>query len=288
MGEYHFCNSSGSGVTGVPHPRFLRVGVMVWNAKGTEAPLRARPSSFSDVQLLPAVAVAGECASKKLVRQGTAQGSARVWVPSGGLRGDAESCASVDRRAKEGHAVDSVADAQATRLSEDEAEREGGAKGATFSEISEVHHRAAAVLAAAVLRFQRIQPQEEERKTGVYARESCGARTREASEGLALEQFFILCKRGSRISRDRSHQYVGIPSRINSKKRSTLANRGQGKVKSPALKNRGRGTQIRLGICIRATRPLIFTGAVVLAAYAKAARLFAEYRTVNRAGSRRT
>ena len=151
-------------MTGVPHPRFLRVGVLVWNAKGTEAPLRARPSSFSDVQLLPAVAVAGECASKKLVRQGTAQGSARVWVPTGGLRGDAESCASVDRRAKEGHAVDSVADAQATRLSEDEAEREGGAKGATFSEISEVHHRAAAVLAAAVLRFQRVQPQEEEEK----------------------------------------------------------------------------------------------------------------------------
>ncbi len=237
MGEYHFCNSSGSGVTGVPHPRFLRVGVLVWNAKGTEAPLRARPSSFSDVQLLPAVAVAGECASKKLVRQGTAQGSARVWVPSGGLRGDAESCASVDRRAKEGHAVDSVADAQATRLSEDEAEREGGAKGATFSEISEVHHRAAAVLAAAVLRFQRVQPQEEERETGVHARESCGARTREASEGLALEQFFILCERGSRIGRDRFHQSVVMRNRIDLKKKLYPGKPGAGeKSKAPPSK----------------------------------------------------
>ena len=237
MIEYHFYNSSGSNITGAPHPRVLRVGVLVWNAKGTEAPLRARPSSFSDVQLLPAVAVARDSASKKLVRQGTAQGSARVWVPTGGLRGDAESCASVDRRAKEGHAVDSVADAQATRLSEDEAEREGGAKGATFSEISEVHHRAAAVLAAAVLRFQRIQPQEEERKTGVYTRESCGARTREASEGLAVEQFFILCKRGSRISRDRSHQYVVMRNRIDLKKKLYPGKPGAGgKSKAPPSK----------------------------------------------------
>src|SRR6266403_52200 len=111
MREYHFCNSSGSSVTGAPHPRVLRVGVLVWN---------------SDVQLLPAVAVARDSASKKLVRQGTAQGSARIWIPTGGLRGDAESCAPVDQRAKEAHAVDSVANAQATRLAKDEAEREGG------------------------------------------------------------------------------------------------------------------------------------------------------------------
>ena len=207
MREYHFCNSSGSSVTGVPHPRFLRVGILVWNAKGTEAVLRAGSSSFSDVQLLPAVAVAGDTASKKLVRQGTAQGSARVWVPSGGLRGDAESCASVDRRAKEGHAVDSVADAQATRLPEDEEERTRATEGAAFSEISEVHHGAATVLAAAVLRFQRVQPQEEERETGVHARESCRARTGEASKGLAVEQFFILCKGGSRIGRHRFRQF---------------------------------------------------------------------------------
>ena len=97
MREYHFYNSSGSNETGVPRPRFLRVGLLVWNAEGIEAVLRARPSSFSDVQLLSAVTVAGDSASKKLVRQGTAQGSARVWIPSGGLRGDAESCAPVDR-----------------------------------------------------------------------------------------------------------------------------------------------------------------------------------------------
>src|SRR6266404_3924195 len=143
MGEYHFHNSSGSSVTGVPHPRFLRVGILVWNAKGTEAVLRARSSSFSDVQLLPAVGVARGSASKKLACQGTAEGSARVWIPSGGLRGDAKSCAAVDQRAKEGHAVDSVAVAQAARLPEDEEERTRASEGATFSEVSEVHHGAA-------------------------------------------------------------------------------------------------------------------------------------------------
>jgi len=71
MREYHFCNSSGSSMMGVPHPRFLRVGVLVWNAKEIEAVLRARSSSFSDVQLLPAVAVAWDSANKKLVRRGT-------------------------------------------------------------------------------------------------------------------------------------------------------------------------------------------------------------------------
>lgn len=111
MREYHFCTSSGSSMTGVPHPRFLRVGILVWNAEGIEAVLRARSSSFSDVQLLPAITVAGDSASKKLVRQGTAEGSARVWIPSGGLRGDAESCPPVNQRAEEGHAIDFVADA---------------------------------------------------------------------------------------------------------------------------------------------------------------------------------
>src|SRR6266446_2166887 len=79
MREYHFCNSSGSSVTGAPHPRVLRVGVLVWN---------------SDVQLLPAVAVARDSASKKLVRQGTARGSPKFvsvstsgpLVPQGSLQ----------------------------------------------------------------------------------------------------------------------------------------------------------------------------------------------------------
>ena len=50
MREYHFCNSSGSSVTGVPRPRFFEGGDFgVWNAKGAEAVLRARSSSFVSV-----------------------------------------------------------------------------------------------------------------------------------------------------------------------------------------------------------------------------------------------
>ncbi len=43
---------------GVPRPRFLRVGVLVWNAEAFEAVLRARSSSLSDFQLLPKAAAA--------------------------------------------------------------------------------------------------------------------------------------------------------------------------------------------------------------------------------------
>src|SRR6267154_4173034 len=113
MRGYHCCKLSGSGVRGVPHPRFLRVGALVWNAKGVETVLRARASSFCDVQLLPAAAVARNETSKKLVHQGTSTSSPGVRIPSRGLCGDAQSRASVDERTKEGHAIHRLADAQA-------------------------------------------------------------------------------------------------------------------------------------------------------------------------------
>src|SRR2546426_11238393 len=79
MIEYHFYNSSGSNMTGAPHPRVLRVGVLVWNAKGTEAVLRARSSSFSDVQLLPADVVVRGHASKKHVCQENVGGWTQIF-----------------------------------------------------------------------------------------------------------------------------------------------------------------------------------------------------------------
>ena len=57
----------------------------------------------------------------------------------------------------------------------------------------------ATVLAAEVLRFQRVQSQEEKGKTGVHAREPGGARAREAPQGLAVEQFLFLREKRSRI-----------------------------------------------------------------------------------------
>src|SRR5260370_2333628 len=63
-------------------------------------------------------------------------------------------------------------------------------------------------LEAEVLRFQRVQSQEEKGKTGVHARESGGARAREAPEGLAVKQFLFLREKRSRIGGDRCSGFV--------------------------------------------------------------------------------
>src|SRR6266496_1408916 len=67
-------------------------------------------------------------------------------------------------------------------------------------------------LAAEVLRFQRVQSQEEKRKTGVHARESGAARAREAPERLAVEQFLFLREKRSRIGGDRCSGFVETPN----------------------------------------------------------------------------
>src|SRR5260370_25323286 len=103
-------------MTGVPRPRVLRVGVLVWNAEGIEAVLRAGPSSFCDLQLLPAPVVAVNDARKKRVRQGAPQSPPRVRIPSTRLRRDAQPCSSCDQRSEERHAIYTAADAEATQL----------------------------------------------------------------------------------------------------------------------------------------------------------------------------
>src|SRR2546425_7050339 len=113
---------------------------------------------------------------------------------------------------KKGHAVDSDADAQATGFANDEEEGACELEGAASTSISQVCRGGATVLAAEVLRFQRVQSQEEKGKTGVHARESGGARAREAPEGLAVEQFLFLREKRSRIGGDRCSGFVETPN----------------------------------------------------------------------------
>ncbi len=98
-------------------------------------------------------------------------------------------------------------------------------------------------LAAEVLRFQRVQSQEEKRKTGVHARESGGARAREAPEGLAVEQFLFLREKRSRIGGDRCSGFVETPNQAEP-------------MKKPRPPKPRTGTQNRLTIYVRATRQL--------------------------------
>src|SRR6266446_6286142 len=145
------------------------------------------------------LALLGNSAGKEYVRPGALQSSARVWIPACGLCGDAQPCAFVDERAEKGHAFDGDADAQATGFANDEEEGACELEGAASTSVSQVCRGGATVLAAEVLRFQRVQSQEEKGKTGVHARESGGARAREAPQGLAVEQFLFLREKRSRI-----------------------------------------------------------------------------------------
>ena len=57
-------------------------------------------------------------------------------------------------------------------------------------------------------------------KTGVHARESGGARAREAPEGLALEQFLFLRQKRSRIGGDRCSGFVETPNQAEPMKKT--------------------------------------------------------------------
>ncbi len=92
-------------------------------------------------------------------------------------------------------------------------------KGTASTSVSQVCRGGATVLAAEVLRFQRVQSQEEKGKTGVHARESGGARAREAPEGLAVEQFLFLREKRSRIGGDRCSGFVETPNQAEPMKR---------------------------------------------------------------------
>ena len=85
---------------------------------------------------------------------------------------------------------------------------------------------AAAILAAALLRFQRVESEEVRRETSVYAYESGEEETGGSSQGLALEQFFVLREKGFGFGPHRSHELI-LVTRFTSK--------------APAFKNRRLG-----------------------------------------------
>jgi hypothetical protein len=82
------------------------------------------------------------------------------------------------------------------------------------------------VLAAALLRFQRVESEEVRREASVYAYESGEEETCGSSQGLALEQFFLLREKRFGVGPHRSHELIPV-TRFTSK--------------APAFKNRRLG-----------------------------------------------
>ena len=192
----------------------MRAGVLVWCvAKRIEALLRTGPAAFFDVQLLPADGVVRDPASAGAFRERAGSRAPGVWLSAGGLRGDAEPCASVDQRAAKRNAFDGAADAETAGFAKDAQTQPAGRAGAIAAGVSEVCKRAAAVLAAKVLRFQCVQSQKEKGKAGVHARQSGGEKAGLASEGLALEQFRVLHQGRGGVGPDRCGEFVSVQRR---------------------------------------------------------------------------
>ncbi len=119
MRGYHF-RKTGKGrvVRRVPRPRSVRAGLALgwaldWDwrvelldARRIEAVLRKRRFTFCDVQLLPEVAASRGEALEGFVRAGVGESSGGVRVSIDRICGDAEPCASVDERAKDGRQME--------------------------------------------------------------------------------------------------------------------------------------------------------------------------------------
>jgi len=164
----------------------------VCHASGTEAVLRQRPFAFYNLQLLSAAATIEDGARSGYFRERAWESARRDGVSSARICGDAGTCTPLDERAAAGNALDSAAQVEAARGAETAEAAKAVVRGADAIAFCGDGRTAAGILAGAVLRFQCVQPREEERKTELYARESGDSRTGEASERLAVEQLGVL------------------------------------------------------------------------------------------------
>ena len=97
----------------------------------------------------------------------------------------------------------------------------------------------AAILAVPLLRFQRLESNQVRREASLHAHESREEKTRRSSQGLAVEQFFVLLEERTGLDSHRSHALR--PSR-------------ESNVKSPALQKASRTGHPNFKLKGRATR----------------------------------
>src|SRR5208282_4355099 len=130
---------------------------------------------------------------------------------AGGLRRHARTRSSADWRAEKRDAVHGASSLEAARVARIEGEAALVVLSAIAPPIFRVRTRSASLLAAAVLRLQRVEREEEEGETGIHAPESDHPQASQAPEQLAVEQLVVLCQgRGW----DAAHRSGGIEGRI--------------------------------------------------------------------------
>jgi REP element-mobilizing transposase RayT len=94
---------------------------------------------------------------------------------------------------KKGDAFSGCTGAEAKSFASDAREKAQGRRSADAAAVSRGLPCAGKILAEAFLRFQCMEPQEKEGKTGLHAWESGEERASQTPAGMAVEQLFILC-----------------------------------------------------------------------------------------------
>ncbi len=164
-------------------------------AERFETPLRPRRSAFYYLLLLPPAALSGNGSREESVPESTAAGPKHLSVPADWVCDHAGTRASADQRAEEKQCVASAAGIEAARIASDARKEEARFERAAFIKVRRCHERGPAILATPILRLQCVERCEEERKTALHSRESSDGAAGEASEGVAVEQLFVLCER---------------------------------------------------------------------------------------------
>jgi len=155
---YHLCTSPQNADTRVPYPFrcWERVGIPALYAAQIETLSRPRGSALHHFQLLRATGVAGDgvCAQSVLEDSGAGAASLCGWY--GWLRGHVGTCAPAVERTEKWDTGEIVASVEAARVARHARTQETQGQRATVTGLSRVARRTATILAAEILRLQRL------------------------------------------------------------------------------------------------------------------------------------
>lgn len=168
---------------------FARVGLLVFSpAARINAPLRARRSAFRKLLVLSPHPISEVAAGAKRICRDSRAGTRSLPVLAARIRGNARPRASTDQRTEERHAFHRGTGVETAQFA-------FVAGQATAKERRAIHGRAVdaqAVLANAILRFQRLESREGAREARLHARQSVEEQTGGPPTRLAVEQFLVL------------------------------------------------------------------------------------------------
>jgi hypothetical protein len=177
----------------------LRIATPIWST----------PSPFHYLQLLPALAAVCFRTLQESLRKDSGRGARPLRILTGRIRHYARAHSSAHKRTRQGNSLHCYASLEAARIAAHAwQDPQPNIACSTEPSLRPLRPFSSAVLAAPLLRFQCLEPKEVRRETSVHAYESAEEETSRSSERLALEQFFVLRKKGFRLGPHRSRPLI--------------------------------------------------------------------------------